>query len=189
MPSADNSPPSDSSGKPTKSKHWARRVVWTFFSILLLAGVGAVGVSPYLCLPGQNAIVLECCVNSINGMKISPSITDEDTVTIQIGREVLGVAEELNVGDSVRGPWWWGRLTVVRIDPDMERVNWAPPAYCDEKPERPELLPTPCSRSSQTAWEQCIKERDEALVALSIPSECSPKDGGGGSVTVRWTPW
>jgi len=52
----------------------------------------------------------------INGLPVSVNVRDESTVSVRAGYFGSHTADGLKVGDSMRGPWWWGRLTVVRID-------------------------------------------------------------------------
>ncbi|MCL2453721.1 MAG: hypothetical protein FWD18_00215 [Micrococcales bacterium] len=148
-----------------KSRHRAKKVAWSAIIVALLAGTGWVWIHPDLCLPGETVVIRDTVPNSVNGMSVSVSLTDKETVSMRVGHDISAREEGLKAGDSVRGPWWWGRLTVVQIDPDMDRLTTMPPTYCKEILEARSATPAP------------------------IPPECKPKMGSRVEVTVRWTPW
>jgi hypothetical protein len=99
-------------------------------------------------------------------------VVDDGTVSVQIGAapEVTG----LHVGDSVRGPWWWGSITIAEIIPPGS-----------DSPSSEPFTPPPCAPTPGP-------DASAPSPGVATPDPCMAVQGpvdGGGRVTVRWTPW
>jgi hypothetical protein len=153
----------DGPGPAPRPTHKRRRRVLITVGVVLLALLVTNLLLPDWLLPGQTRTLCESCntsYNRINGQIVWVEIVDDDTVSVQIGDwrtapEITG----LHVGDSARGPWWWGSITIIEISPQDQGPPPRRTAPSTPKPGEPTLAATP------------------------------PKPTGGGEVTVRWTPW
>lgn len=168
--------------KQVEPRHWAQRAARAVLILFVLAGVGWVWIHPDLCLPGQSATIGGSGQFSINGLPVTAYVNDENTATVGAGHYGSPTVEGLLVGDSVRGPWWWGRVTVVRIDPDVERLNRVLPDHCNDRVYTPEPEAEPCTSGQRRGSTPCFEPSP-------LPPDCILPDGGGGTVTVRWMPW